>query len=80
MTGTSTCVCPFTYQNPMNDTGTYTAIGNTLVLTSAASGSTTTHDYCVQGSTLHLIDVDTTLNTGPMGLATIDDDTVFQQQ
>jgi len=34
----------------------------------------------VQGNTLHLLDVDTSMNMGPMGQATITDDVTLSKQ
>ncbi|HEY4392762.1 MAG TPA: hypothetical protein VGP64_01815 [Polyangia bacterium] len=77
--GTTTCACDFTAQNVMNESGTFSTSGTTLTLTNTL-GSQTSGPYCVQGTSLHLIDVDTTTNLGPNGQATIDDDTVFIKQ
>jgi hypothetical protein len=44
------------------------------------TGSTSVGGYCVQGAALHLITVDATMNTGPMGQATIVKDVVGQRQ
>jgi hypothetical protein len=42
--------------------------------------STLQQSYCVQGNTLHILDVDTTTNMGPMGQATIVDDATYTKQ
>ena len=62
------------------DSGTYSTTGTDVVLTSAVTGSTNSGGYCVQGSTLHLVTVNPTINTGPMGQATIAKDVVAQKQ
>jgi hypothetical protein len=79
-TGSGTCTCHLVFPATDSETGTYTSSGSVLTLTSDADGSTSTQSYCVQGSTLHLVDVDTTMNMGPMGQATIDDDATYTKQ
>jgi hypothetical protein len=75
-TGASTCACAFTSPiMPDQETGTYTTSG-TAYTTVASDGTTTRGDYCVQGNTVHFPEVDTTMNMGPMGQATIDADVV----
>ncbi|HXX69504.1 MAG TPA: hypothetical protein VEK07_20135 [Polyangiaceae bacterium] len=85
--GTSSCTCNATetsYLSPSStndDSGTYTISGETVILTSSdANGDTSTMDYCVQGNDLHFVAIDTTMNTGPMGQATIDSDVVATKQ
>jgi hypothetical protein len=78
-TGTTTCSCTQTVLANVVDTGTYSTAGNNLVLTSASSGTSMTGSYCVQGSTLHLVTIDATMNMGPMGQATIDKDLTAQK-
>jgi hypothetical protein len=78
--GTDSCACSLTFQMDLADTGTYSTAGTTLTLTSGNGGAGPFGDYCVQSGTLHLVDVDTTTNLGPMGQATIDDDLVLQKQ
>lgn len=86
--GTSSCTCnasETSYLSPSStssDSGTYTISGETIILTSSdANADTSTMDYCVQGGDLlHFITVDTTMNTGPMGQATIDSDIVATKQ
>ena len=79
-TGTTACVCTESILNTSADSGTYSTTGSNVVITSAVSGTTTSGGYCVQGSTLHLVTVDSTMNTGPMGQATIEKDVVGQKQ
>jgi len=85
--GTSSCTCNATetsYLSPSStnsDSGTYMISGETVILTSSdANADTSTMDYCVQGSDLHFVTIDTTMNTGPMGQATIDSDVVATLQ
>jgi hypothetical protein len=78
--GTSGCVCTEAALSSKSDNGTYGVAGSTVVVTSAVSGSTSSQPYCVQGSTLHLVNTDPTMNTGPMGQATINSDTVGVRQ
>jgi len=79
-TGSTSCTCTEAAAGAQNDNGTYAATGSSLSVTSAVSGMTANGGYCVQGSTLHLITPDATLNMGPMGQATIDKDVVGQRQ
>lgn len=71
--GTTTCACTETNTQPTTSTGTYSIAGNVLALTDSATLSVTSGSYCVQGSTLHLLTVDST--TGA-----VTDDTVAQKQ
>ena len=59
------------------DNGTYATTGSNISITSALTGATSSGGYCVQGSTLHLITLDATMNTGPMGGATINKDVIL---
>jgi hypothetical protein len=69
--GTGTCVCRFVgTPQTENETGTYTTSG-TAITTTASGGTVDSGDYCVQGDTIHIVTVDRTMNTGPMGQATI---------
>jgi hypothetical protein len=77
--GTGSCVCTLMISDVENKAGTYSTSGTILSIVNAADGSTSSGDYCVQANTLHLIDVDT-MNMGPLGLATIIDDTTFTRQ
>jgi len=72
--GASTCTCTLTL-TPQTITrqGTYQTTGTNLTLM-ASDGSTDGGAYCVQGDTLHLITVGTTMNMGTMGAVTIDSD------
>jgi hypothetical protein len=78
-TGSSSCACALSDDSPQIDSGTYTVSGTQIVSESSSQGESS-QSFCVQGNTLHLIDVDTTMNMGPMGMATIDDDTLFTKQ
>ncbi len=78
-TGTSACACSLTEQVNNEESGTYTTSGSTLTTTSATSG-TSAQGYCVKDNTLHLVAVDATMNMGPMGQATIEEDTTFTKQ
>jgi hypothetical protein len=50
------------------------------VVTTSASAGTSTVPYCVQGTTIHFLQIDTTMNMGPMGQATIDQDVIATKQ
>jgi hypothetical protein len=81
--GTSVCTCRVTASasgtaaGGLGSAGTYSTYGTTLTL---QSSSTTTGSYCVQGTELHLVSVDSTMNMGPMGMATITSDLVALKQ
>jgi hypothetical protein len=79
-TGTTACACTQSILNTSTDSGTYSTTGSNVVITSAVTGTTNSGGYCIQGSTLHLVTVDPTMNTGPMGQATIAKDVVAQKQ
>jgi hypothetical protein len=83
--GASTCTCTVT--NTVsgtggvlggNTSGTYSISANTLTLQAAATSNS--NNYCVQGTELHFMTVDTTMNMGPMGQATITSDLVALKQ
>lgn len=77
--GTSGCTCTFvTAPSTSSDTGTYTLAGTAAMLTNASG--TSGGEYCVQGNDLHLTEVDRTMNMGPMGQATINQDIVAKKQ
>ncbi len=62
------------------DSGSYALTGaNGVTLNSTSGGTPMTGNFCVQGSTLHLITLDATMDTGPMGQATIDKDVTAQK-
>jgi len=69
--GSSSCTCTITGATSEATTGTYTTAGTEMMLTSA-TGGTDGGPYCVQGSTIHLLTVDTT-----MAMATIQSDIVL---
>jgi hypothetical protein len=63
-----------------NETGNYTSAGTQLTTTPNDGSGPSTDDYCVQGTQLHVISVDTSMNMGPMGQATISNDIVLTRQ
>jgi len=69
--GSSSCTCTVTGVQTEAEMGTYTTAGTEMTLTDS-TGSTDGGPYCVQGSTLHLLTVDTT-----MAMAKIQSDMVF---
>jgi hypothetical protein len=79
-TGTGPCACVETQTNSGSDSGTYTMSGSTLNVNSTTTGLSGTLAYCVQGTTIHFITVDGTMNTGPGGQATIVKDILGQKQ
>jgi hypothetical protein len=54
--GACTCTVAQTFDS-INDTGTWATSGTTLTITGAASGAQA-NPYCVQGSSLHLLEFD----------------------
>jgi hypothetical protein len=78
-TGTTDCDCTEAGVGSGTDSGTYTAAGTSLTITSATNG-VSTQPYCVQGSTIHLVGIDPTTNNGPGGGPTITQDIVGQKQ
>jgi hypothetical protein len=70
-TGSSSCTCTVTGATTDASTGTYTTAGTEMMLMDS-DGSTDGGPYCVQGSTLHLLTVDTT-----MAMAKIQSDIVL---
>jgi len=79
-TGTTTCSCTQTVLPSVVDTGTYSTTGDIVTITNASAGTAMSGGYCLQGSTLHLVTVDATMNTGPVGQPTIDKDITAQKQ
>jgi hypothetical protein len=62
--GSGTCTCTFVLAPQTNtESGTYTTAGTTLT-TTASDGSTSSSAYCVQGSELHVMQVDMTMAMG----------------
>ena len=56
--GTGSCTCTIAQTiDVVNDTGTWSMSGTTLTLTGATA--TKSGAYCVKGSSLHLLDLDT---------------------
>jgi hypothetical protein len=78
-TGSGSCSCTMSTDATLSSSGTYTASGTVLAF-SGANGYANSGTYCVQGDTLHLVDVDATMNMGPMGQATIKDDVTLTKQ
>jgi hypothetical protein len=70
-TGSSTCTCTMQMSSSTNDSGTWAVDGTTLSLSGGDGG-----EFCVKGSELHLITVDTTMTMGSMGQAKITNDIV----
>jgi hypothetical protein len=81
-TGTTNCACTFDAAvSVMGETGTYVASGTTVTTTpTGAATADDPTDYCVQDANLHILSLDTTMNTGPMGHATIVADIVAVKQ
>jgi len=80
-TGSSTCTCMVAGTNPvMAESGTYSTAGTTLSSTASGTGVQSDDLYCVLGTNLHVVSIDTTMNMGPMGQATIESDVVAQRQ
>jgi hypothetical protein len=59
-TGAGDCDCTFTESAPQTESGTYTTSGNILTTTPSDGSAASSTPYCVQGSTLHIINLDTT--------------------
>lgn len=76
-TGSSACSCTEVAAGTASDNGTYALTGSNISITSAVSGATSSGGFCVQGSMLHLITLDATMNGGPMGGATINKDVIL---
>ena len=72
-TGSGSCTCTITGATTDATTGTYTTAGTEMMLT-ATTGATDGGPYCVQGSTLHLLSIDST-----MPMATIQSDIVLSK-
>jgi hypothetical protein len=80
-TGSGTCNCTFSAPAmPMSETGTYSTAGTVLSMTPDTTGVPSNNPYCVKGTTLHVMSLDTTMNMGPMGTATIESDIIGQRQ
>lgn len=75
-TGTTTCVCTVAGNVDVeNSAGTYSTAGTVLTLTATSGGNGDSGDYCVKGSSLHLITVDMS-----MAMAKITGDIVLTKQ
>ncbi len=80
-TSGSNCNCSVSASSATTtDSGTYAISGTTVTITSATDGSTSTSGYCIQGNTLHIISLSSTMSAGAMGMATITSDVVAQKQ
>jgi len=75
--GSSTCACAITAAMDLeNSSGTYVTSGTVLSLTATTGTSGgDSGDYCVKGSSLHLLSIDTT-----MPMAKVVSDFVFTKQ
>ena len=69
--GSSNCVCRATVNKPQYEAGTY-VLSSGDVLFVATSGAATTKSYCIEGSTLHLLET----SRGSAGQIVIDSDLV----
>jgi hypothetical protein len=79
-TGTVSCSCQEAGVESHSESGTYALSGTDLTVVNDLDGSASSGGYCVQGGALHLVTVDATMSTGPMGQATIDEDVVAVRQ
>jgi hypothetical protein len=62
-TGTTTCTCTQGANVANSSSGTYGTNGSNLTITSS-TGTTATGSYCVEGTRLHLITLDSTASNG----------------
>ena len=75
-TGSSSCACAITAAMDLtNSSGTYVTAGTVLSLTPGDGTAGDSGDYCVKGSSLHLLSIDTT-----MAMAKVVSDIVFTKQ
>jgi hypothetical protein len=72
------CVCAVTTTQPVTDSGTYSTSG-TNITTTPTGGQPSTDGYCVEGSTLHDLAVDMSMQTS-MGKVKIQGDFIFTKQ
>ncbi|MGA7124463.1 MAG: hypothetical protein WBY94_30455 [Polyangiaceae bacterium] len=80
-TSGSNCNCSASASSPTtSDSGTYSISGTTVTITSANGGTASMEGYCVQGNTLHILSLSSTMSAGAMGMATITSDIVAQRQ
>jgi hypothetical protein len=79
-TGSGACNCHGSFTENDTETGTYSVAGTVITMVNSASGYTLEQLYCVQGNTLHILDVDASTNLGPMDQATILDDATYTKQ
>lgn len=62
------CNCTSTFSQPTTtQTGTYSLSGTTVTIT-PANGTASTDSYCVQGSTLHVLSLPTSMTMGSGGV------------
>ena len=79
--GTTVCTCGISgTQIFPSPSGTYTTGGSSLYTIDAVTGDSSGSDYCVQADLMHMVEVSSTMNMGPMGQATILSDLVAQKQ
>jgi hypothetical protein len=55
--GSGSCTCLISAPEQVTESGTYTTSGTTLTTTPTGSGSPSSTEYCVDGSTLHVIEM-----------------------
>lgn len=66
--GSSNCVCHQVISTPQSETGTYSIAGNAITLVEA-DGTTSGVEFCVQGDTVHLMNVTmSTIDTDVVGV------------
>jgi hypothetical protein len=62
-TGSSDCNCTLTQSAPQMESGTYTTSGTEVTMTPDGGGAASSSPYCVQGSTLHIVTLDSNDST-----------------
>lgn len=77
-TGAATCACSLVESASSSEAGTYTTSGS-ILQTVNADGTATQTDYCVRGTRLHFINLDTDAPR-PEGEAAIASDTVLERR
>jgi hypothetical protein len=79
--GSSSCTCDIvTSMDIVPQAGTYSTSGTTITTTQADASAAQSSSYCVEGNLLHLLTLDTTMNMGPMGQATLRSAIIAQKQ
>jgi hypothetical protein len=66
--------------NVVTESGSYTVAANAITTTTNPGLPSLPKPYCVAGTAMHLLTVETSANMGPMGQVTIDEDVVAQKQ